>query len=173
MNAYLDTVESPAGPLTFAVDGMGALVMARFAEGAYERPVELEAEGYTLLEDREKTARAREELQEYAAGELRSFDLPLAPAGSEWQRAVWATLRRIPFGETRTYSEVAALAGRPGAARAAGRANAANRLPLVVPCHRVIGADGSLAGFAGGVRLKVRLLEHEARVLDRASRRSG
>jgi methylated-DNA-[protein]-cysteine S-methyltransferase len=169
MNAYLDTVNSPAGPLTFAVDEAGALVMARFSEGAYERPVEreLEAEGYTLLEDRQKTARAREELQEYAAGERRSFDLPLAPAGSEWQRAVWAALRRIPFGETRTYSEVAALAGRPGAARAAGRANAANRLPLVVPCHRVVGADGSLTGFAGGVHLKVRLLEHEVRVLDR------
>jgi methylated-DNA-[protein]-cysteine S-methyltransferase len=89
--------------------------------------------------------------------------------GSEWQKAVWRALTRIPFGETRSYAEVAAMVGRKGAARAVGRANATNRLPVVVPCHRVIGTDGSLTGFAGGTHLKTRLLEHEARVLANGS----
>jgi O-6-methylguanine DNA methyltransferase len=78
---------------------------------------------------------------------------------------VWGALTRIPFGETRSYAEVAAMVGSPGAARAVGRANATNRLPLVVPCHRVIAADGTLGGFNGGLHLKERLLEHEKRVL--------
>jgi len=107
----------------------------------------------------------REELSEYAAGRRVTFEAPLALDGSEWQRVVWRELTRIPFGETRSYAEVAAMVGRRKAARAVGRANATNRLPVVVPCHRVIGADGSLTGFAGGTHLKTRLLEHEARVL--------
>ena len=85
--------------------------------------------------------------------------------GTGWQKAVWEALTRIPYGETRAYGQIAAMVGRPKSSRAVGRANATNRLPLVVPCHRVIGADGSLTGFAGGTHLKVRLLEHEARVL--------
>jgi O-6-methylguanine DNA methyltransferase len=78
---------------------------------------------------------------------------------------VWQAVRDIPFGETRTYGAIAAGLGRPGAARAMGRANATNPLPIVVPCHRVVGANGSLTGYAGGVHIKQRLLEHEARVL--------
>jgi len=109
------------------------------------------------------------ELQEYYAGTRREFDVPFVLTGSEWQKAVWRALTRIPFGETRSYAEVAAMVGRKGAARAVGRANATNRLPVVVPCHRVIGTDGSLTGFAGGTHLKTRLLEHEARVLANGS----
>ena len=172
MKAYVETVESPAGPLGFAVDEGGALVVLKFAEGEYERTIEqdLEREGFEIEEDLSRTARAREELLEYCAGERQTFDLPLFFVGSDWQRAVWWALTNIPFGETRSYADVAEMAGRKGAARAVGRANSTNRLPLVVPCHRVIGANGSLTGFAGGIHLKTRLLDHETRVLAGAER---
>ena len=166
-NAYVTTIESPARPLTFATDERGALIWLPFVDGEYELTVEqeLECEGFSVEEDQEITTRARTELQEYYAGTRREFDVPFVLTGSEWQKAVWRALTRIPFGETRSYAEVAAMVGRPKAARAVGRANATNRLPVVVPCHRVIGADGSLTGFAGGTHLKTRLLEHEARAL--------
>lgn len=171
MKAYVETVESPAGPLVVAVDEEGALLWLQFAEGDYEFTVEgeLGEEGYRVEEDPRRTARAREELLEYHAGDRREFDLPVVFRGTEWQKAVWRALTRIPYGETRTYGEIAAMVGRPRSSRAVGRANATNRLPLVVPCHRVIGANGSLTGFAGGTHLKVRLLEHEARVLGEAT----
>jgi methylated-DNA-[protein]-cysteine S-methyltransferase len=167
MNAYVDTVDSPAGALAFAVNEEGALVALHFIESVGGQSMEeaLEDEGFQILRDEAMTAVAREELREYYAGERREFGLPLAFAGSEWQKAVWMELTRIPYGETRSYGEVADRLDRPGAARAVGRANATNRLPLVVPCHRVIAADGSLGGFNGGLHLKERLLEHERRVL--------
>lgn len=170
MKAYIEKMESPAGRILFAVDERGELALLKFAEGEYERTAEeeLEREGFEMHCDPEKTARVREQLVEYAAGERRDFDLPLAFIGSEWQKAVWGALTRIPYGETRSYGEIAAMIGHPKAARAVGRANATNRIPLVVPCHRVIGANGKLTGFAGGMHLKTRLLEHERRVLDEA-----
>ena len=94
-------------------------------------------------------------------GERRSFDLPLAPAGTPFQRAVWAELRRIPYGETRSYAQIAAGIGKPGAARAVGQANHRNPLPVFIPCHRVIGASGKLSGYGGGLELKQKLLELE------------
>ena len=171
MNAYVDTVGSPAGELDFAVNEGGALVALHFVEsdGGHSIQDALEDEGFRVSRDEARTAPAREELQEYYAGERREFGLPLAFVGSEWQKAVWTELTRIPFGETRSYGEVADRLERPGAARAVGRANATNRLPLVVPCHRVIAAYGSLGGFNGGLHLKERLLEHERRVLNGAS----
>ena len=167
MNAYVDMVESPAGPLAFATNEGGALLSLQLTEGEYAWTVEqeLEREGYAVRRDQGPTAQAREELLEYAAGTRQTFDVPLVLIGSEWQKAVWRALTLIPFGETRSYAEVAEMAGRPKAARAVGKANATNRLPLVVPCHRVIGANGYLTGFTGGLPLKTRLLEHEARML--------
>lgn len=167
MRAYVEAIESPAGPLVLAVNDAGALLWLQLAEGDYELTVEqeLEREGFEVEREPSRTARACEELMEYCAGTRREFGLPLAVVGTEWQKAVWEALTRIPFGETRSYAEIAAMAGRPKAARAVGRANATNRLPVVVPCHRVIGADGSLSGFTGGTHLKTRLLEHEARML--------
>lgn len=167
MRAYVEAIESPAGPLVLAVNDAGALLWLQLAEGDYELTVEqeLEREGFEVEREPSQTARACEELMEYCAGTRREFGLPLAVVGTEWQKAVWEALTRIPFGETRSYAEIAAMAGRPKAARAVGRANATNRLPVVVPCHRVIGADGSLSGFTGGTHLKTWLLEHEARVL--------
>lgn len=168
MNAYVETVPSPAGPLSFAVDDMGALRWVRFDHGHYRHnDVEERAhEGFILREDRARTAAAAEQFREYNAGLRRTFDLPLVLVGSPWQQTVWRMLQRIPFGETRTYAQLAATIGRPTAARAVGRANATNRIPLVVPCHRLVGADGSLTGFAGGIHLKASLLAHEARCSD-------
>ncbi len=105
---------------------------------------------------------ARRQLQAYFAGDLQSFDLSLAPAGTPFQLRVWQELRRIPYGRTRTYGELAQGVGKPTAARAVGAANGRNPLPIVVPCHRVIGSDGSLTGFYGGLFLKQALLELEA-----------
>ena len=173
MKAYVDEIGSPAGPLAFAVDEDGALMRLHFVESDYG-PVmeeELEDEGYAVEVDETRTAGVRTELSEYVDGRRKTFDAPLAFAGSEWQKAVWTALTRIPFGETRSYGEVADALGRPGAARAVGSANARNVLPVVVPCHRVIAADGTLGGFNGGLHLKERLLEHEDRVLAAASKR--
>ncbi|REK06075.1 MAG: methylated-DNA--[protein]-cysteine S-methyltransferase [Planctomycetota bacterium] len=109
----------------------------------------------------EPFARAREQLDRYFAGELHGFDLPLRLAGTPYQRRVWQELVQIPFGTTITYAQLAARIGQPGAARAVGHANSRNPISIIVPCHRVIGADGSLAGYAGGLDKKRWLLEHE------------
>jgi methylated-DNA-[protein]-cysteine S-methyltransferase len=167
VKAYVDEIESPAGPLAFAVDGDGALMRLHFVESDHGPVMEedLEDEGYTVETDGTITAGVRKQLSEYAGGRRKTFEVPLAFDGSEWQKAVWRELTRIPFGETRSYAEVADALGRPGAARAVGSANARNVLPVVAPCHRVIAADGTLGGFNGGLRLKERLLEHETRML--------
>ncbi|HVA90513.1 MAG TPA: methylated-DNA--[protein]-cysteine S-methyltransferase [Chloroflexota bacterium] len=165
MNAYLETTDSPAGSLTFAVDDDEALLWLAFNDGQYERTIEeeLTREGRRLHYDRTRTAPVRSQLEEYARGTRPRFDIPLALVGTPWQQTVWRALIEIPFGQTRTYGQVAAMIGHPTAARAMGRANATNRIPLVIPCHRVIGAGGSLTGFGGGLHLKERLLAHEAR----------
>jgi methylated-DNA-[protein]-cysteine S-methyltransferase len=110
---------------------------------------------------------AAKQLRAYFAGKLREFDLPLAPKGTEFQRSVWTHLRAIPYGATTTYGAIAHAIGRPSAVRAVGAANGANPIPIVVPCHRVIGASGSLTGFGGGLGVKRWLLDHEARVAGR------
>ena len=106
-------------------------------------------------------ARGREELLEYLAGARRDFDLPLAPQGTPFQQRVWAALREIPYGQTRSYRELALAAGSPRGYRAVGMANHRNPIPILIPCHRVVGADGSLTGYAGGLELKRKLLELE------------
>ncbi len=106
--------------------------------------------------------RAVQELQAYFAGERRTFDWPLAPAGTPFQQAVWAALREIPYGETRTYGQIAARIGRPKACRAVGMANNRNPIAIIVPCHRVVGASGALVGYAAGLSVKEQLLRLEA-----------
>ncbi len=104
---------------------------------------------------------AKRQLAEYFAGERRSFDLPLVLTGTAFQKRVWNTLRSIPFGETRSYGWLAAEIDRPTASRAVGAANGANPIPVIVPCHRVIGSNGALTGFGGGIETKQFLLGHE------------
>ena len=161
--ASVETTDSPAGPLTFAVNGAGAMLRLKFADGKYERTLEeeLTQDGFRITQDQSRTAQARSQILEYCAGTRRTFDVPVVWGGTAWQNTVWQALTRIPYGQTCTYGQVAAMIGRPGTARAVGRANAANCLPLIIPCHRVIGGSGSLTGFAGGLHLKKLLLAHE------------
>lgn len=106
--------------------------------------------------------RAREALLSYLAGERQGLDLPLAPVGTDFQRSVWTALKAIPYGQTRTYGEIAAAIGRPKAVRAVGQANHHNPLPIFLPCHRVVGSGGTLTGYAGGLEMKKALLALES-----------
>ena len=146
---YSLTVGSPVGPLTLA-ERDGALVRIAFGE-------ENACDHTPLLDE------SARQLAEYFEGRRRDFDLPLAPAGTQFQREVWAALREIPYGQTRTYGQIACAVGRPRACRAVGMANNRNPLPIVVPCHRVVGASGALVGYAGGLEVKRQLLMLENR----------
>jgi methylated-DNA-[protein]-cysteine S-methyltransferase len=110
-------------------------------------------------------AETERQIKEYFAGERTAFDLPLAPRGTEFQKAVWFALGTIPYGETATYGDIARKVGKPTAFRAVGATNGRNPLPLVLPCHRVIGSNGKLVGFGGGIELKQSLLDHERAVV--------
>ena len=174
MNAFSAKTDTPLGELAFAVDDGGRLLAVAFLNEDRKPGITqtwtkmrqaLSRAGYELGEDRAKTASFRAQLGDYFAGRRRAFDVEVAPRGTAFQQEVWRLLAAIPCGETRTYSEIAAAAGRPGAARAVGRAVATNPIPIVIPCHRVVGADGSLTGFAGGLRLKEGLLELEGAAL--------
>ncbi len=181
LSLHYRTVENPHfGALSLVADDAGALVALHFGEftpALLPLQQAAQAEGGTCQPDAlGKTDRACAALDEYFAGTRRDFDdLPLAPrGGTAFQRVVWAELRRIPFGETRSYGQLAAALGKPGASRAVGRANGANPIPLVVPCHRVIGANGALTGFSavGGIATKRGLLAFErsqARSSDRSA----
>jgi methylated-DNA-[protein]-cysteine S-methyltransferase len=149
-------VPSPIGPLTVVAEG-GALV--RLAMSPPGRFVDAE------LGERSEEGfhEVVVQLGEYFAGERTAFDLPLRPVGSDFELAVWEQLTLIPYGETRSYGSVAKAVGEPGGAQAVGAANGRNPLAIVVPCHRVIGADGSLVGFGGGLPRKRFLLDLEQR----------
>ena len=147
------TLSTPIGELLLVSDG-AALVALRFDDARRGEPTPGGAEAPLI-------GRASGQLREYFAGERSSFDLPLRPAGTPFEQRVWDELRRIPYGETTSYGEIAARIGEPAAARAVGRANGRNPIPVIVPCHRVIGADGSLTGFGGGLACKRALLDLE------------
>jgi methylated-DNA-[protein]-cysteine S-methyltransferase len=148
-------ISSPIGRLLLAGDGEG---LRRIAFQSERRPAEV-AERRQLTEEPFREAIAQ--LDSYFAGRLRRFDLALAPEGTPFQKEVWSALRAIPYGETVSYSELARRIGRPAVSRAVGAANGRNPIPIVIPCHRVIGANGSLTGFGGGLVIKRRLLELE------------
>lgn len=152
-------ISTPLGHLLAVVDRSGALVA-----------LDLDARTSRWKDVPPDERRARKvlaALERYFAGTLRDFDLPLAPEGTPFQRRVWEELRRIPFATTISYAELASRVGDPKAVRAVGMANGANPIAIVVPCHRVIGSDGTLTGYAGGLDKKRALLEHEARVAGR------
>lgn len=166
MNLLYDTFPTAFGVFSIAVNKAGELVGAAF--GA-KRDLARRISGTLQTRDAARLAGIRDQLVAYFAGRRRNFDLPVSPDGTAFQKDVWKALRDIPFGQTRTYGQIAAQLGRPGAARAVGRANATNPICVIIPCHRVIGADGSLTGFAFGEDLKRRLLEHEGARLRRES----
>ncbi|WKE65765.1 methylated-DNA--[protein]-cysteine S-methyltransferase [Gallaecimonas kandeliae] len=143
--------DTPIGALGLVADDQ-ALQQLRFLGAA---PAMAAGDSNPILE------LAAEEVGAYFAGTLRHFSVPLAPKGTAFQLAVWAQLSLIPYGETRSYGDIARALGQPGASRAVGLANNRNPLPLIVPCHRVIGADGSLVGFGGGLAIKQQLLALE------------
>ncbi len=148
---------SPIGELRVVVDGDGRLAAVDFPR----QSARLDAHP-----DATRCAAALRQLREYFAGVRREFDLELAPTGTPFQRRVWDELRWIPFGGTISYKELARRIGQPAAVRAVGRANGDNPVPIVVPCHRVIGADGSLTGFGGGLAIKRALLRLEGVEVD-------
>jgi len=150
------TIETPFATFAAWVDENGRLVRFNLsAKGAA-------SVDRSAVRDERAIAPVRKQVEEYCAGERTEFDLELAPSGTDFQRAVWNALLEIPYGETRSYGEIAYAIGQPKAARGVGAANHANPIGLIVPCHRVIGADGSLTGYGGGLPLKRALLAHEA-----------
>jgi methylated-DNA-[protein]-cysteine S-methyltransferase len=150
-----DELETPIGPLLVAADDAGLRRIFFPSRGRAHAPER------SWLRDRAPFRELDRQLAEYFGGARRTFSLPLAPEGTAFQLATWKALREIPYGTTISYAELARRVGRPSASRAVGAANGANPLPIVVPCHRVIGADGSLTGFGGGLPVKRALLELE------------
>ena len=168
MTLYARILSSPFGPVLVAVDETGALIRVEFlgerTAGALEQS--LTADGDVLDRDAARCQAPADQLAEYFGGDRREFDLPLAPRGTDFEKRVWEHLRKIPHGKTISYRELAARVGNPSAYRAVGRANGRNPIAIVIPCHRVIGVDGSLTGYGGGISLKAALLKHEeARLL--------
>lgn len=156
--SWTSFLAAPDFPLCVATSGRGithvymAIEPARFAA---------RVKGAVRNDSDPLLAEAREQLTQYLAGTRRQFDLPLDPAGTAFQVLCWKALQEIPYGETRTYGQQAAVIGQPNASRAVGAANGQNPISIIVPCHRVIGANGSLTGFGGGLDKKRRLLELE------------
>jgi methylated-DNA-[protein]-cysteine S-methyltransferase len=155
---------SPLGKLRLESDGVALTRIALPLEKP--KAVRQATRQTTRRDDLEVFAAARHQLQAYFSGQAQEFDLPLAPSGTPFQREVWAELRRIPRGETISYAELAQRVGSPRAHRAVGAANGQNPLPIVVPCHRVVGSNGRLMGFAGGLEAKAWLLRLEKAPLD-------
>jgi len=151
-------VDTPIGTLTIVAEESG---LRRILWDGQAPPDDSVEERTELL------ALAVTEIDEYFAGVRRSFDLPLALVGTPFQRKAWLELSAIPYGATISYGEQARRLGHPGAARAVGAADGRNPVPVVLPCHRVVGADGALTGFGGGLDVKRALLEHEASTLRR------
>ena len=147
--------ETPVGPVTITATGE-AVTQIRFGTTVPEGSAAVPETAATPL-----LLKAAAQLREYFAGTRRDFSLPLAPAGSPFQQSVWQALQTIPYGETRTYGQIAAQIGRPTACRAVGMANNRNPIAIVVPCHRVVGSTGALVGYAGGLGVKTHLLNLE------------
>jgi methylated-DNA-[protein]-cysteine S-methyltransferase len=164
-----DYYDSPCGRMLLVADGE-ALCGAYFTgQKHYVAP----ERGWTRDPRAAPLAAARRELEEYFAGRRKRFDVPLAAEGTPFQRAVWKAIAGVGFGQTISYAELARRAGRPGGARAAGAATGRNPIGIIVPCHRIVGADGSLTGYAGGIDKKVALLELEGRARSAGHRQAA
>ncbi len=157
MTHYFKTIWSPVGELTLVADdkGLAAILWEN------DKPGRVRLGALTEKADHPVLTRTERQLAEYFAGERKTFDVPLSFAGSDFQKRVWAALLDIPFGETRSYGEIASRLGKPSASRAVGAANGRNPISIIAPCHRVVGSTGKLTGFAGGLEAKAYLLELE------------
>jgi methylated-DNA-[protein]-cysteine S-methyltransferase len=150
---------SPIGPLLLACDS------SRLRQITFSRNGDPESPDPSWREDESQFAVAIRQLRAYFAGELETFDLPLSPHGTPFQQKVWQELCGIPYGETISYGELAKRIGNPNASRAVGLANGSNPIPIIIPCHRVIGSNGKLTGYGGGLPIKEKLLALERRQL--------
>lgn len=157
MSTYYCYHDTPIGPLLLAGDG-DALTLLGFPSGNMARRHEKD-----WVEDKKPFKEVICQLNEYFKGDRQDFDLPLAPMGTNFQQSVWQALTEIPYGETWSYGELAKHIGRPKASRAVGAANGVNPIPIIVPCHRVIGSSGKLTGFGGGIETKAYLLDLESK----------
>jgi methylated-DNA-[protein]-cysteine S-methyltransferase len=153
---FYTTVDSPLGPLLLAANSDG------LRRVGFENSKRFSIPPVGWTQNRKIFREVIRQLNEYFAGDLKEFDLPLAPEGTPFQVSVWSALRTIPYGETISYAQLAKRIGNPKAVRAVGRANGANPLPIIIPCHRVIGSDGDLTGFGGGLPIKIKLLAIES-----------
>jgi len=154
MTQFTKTIASPVGPLKLVASDEGLVAIIWHDD----RPGRVRLGDLEETPDHPVLMHAERELGEYFAGERTSFSVPLDMVGTDFQKAVWTALLTIPFGETRSYGEIARQVGRPTAFRAVGAANGQNPLSIIAPCHRVIGSDGSLTGFGGGLPAKQYLL---------------
>lgn len=156
IQAYAPSPETPLGPLIISASEKGLVWLGFMSD---DTPIGVEA----WAEPGPHTRRCAQQLDDYLAGRRTTFDLPMAAQGTPFQQRVWQALADIPFGDTRSYRDIATAIGAPQAVRAVGAANGRNPLALIVPCHRVIGSNGTLTGYAGGMARKAWLLEHESR----------
>ncbi len=157
------SLQTPIGLLQlFGIPhGLLSIALPNESRAAADARIGRQLGALAIREDAAAHAAALTQLTAYFEGRLRSFDVPLDPRGTPFQRLVWDAVLAVPYGETRSYGEIAQAIGRPAAVRAVGAANGANPLPLIVPCHRIVGADGTLTGYGGGLDIKQQLLEME------------
>ncbi len=158
LTLYYSRMESPIGPLVIGVSDDG-LALIEWDRGDF--PESRLAKTAHWEESEERTAQARRELREYFSGKRRIFDVKLDLRGTEFQKKCWRALLKIPYGQTRTYAQIAKAVGCPRGFRAVGMANHDNPVPIIVPCHRVLASDGTLGGYGGGLEVKRKLLELE------------
>lgn len=165
LRLWMDEIETPIGRLLIVADGDGNLRAIDWKEHESRMLLLLQrhyGKGKFTLESTKHSSALTQAIRSYFAGDLKAIDgLPVKTAGTPFQRAVWLALRKIPCGKTLSYGELAIKIGRPSAVRAVGLANGSNPVGIVVPCHRVIGSDGSLTGYGGGIERKRWLLDHE------------
>lgn len=161
-------MDTSLGPVQAAFDAEGSVIYLGFADHEFRETLlaKVARLGPASRPDAAVVGRLRKQLEAYSVGGRKTFDVPFRLHGSPFEQRVWAGLQRIPFGETRSYGQLAAELGDPNLSRAVGRANGANPVSILVPCHRVIGANGTLAGYAGGLPMKARLLRLEGALRD-------
>lgn len=158
MRQFYDTFATPVGDFSVALNTSGSVIATAFG-GLPELRERFTAD--EIVRDPVRAADVRREVLEYFSKKRRQFTVALMPSGTPFQLSVWTALQKVPFGETRSYGELATALGKPDASRAIGRANATNPICLIIPCHRVIGGDGSLTGYAFGEDVKRQLISHE------------